>query len=134
MSTRQELTPPSLRRRDDVFVVTAPTARDNPLLHFQPPLFQFMQQREFGFTVRLAFGLILNPTQNVGQVLRQCVDFIPVARVVRPRNPWLDSSLSHADAAITVPLPFPVKLAVIRAATLPRPPAMPPFTRFPDGS
>ncbi|MGK4036931.1 MbeD/MobD family mobilization/exclusion protein, partial [Lactobacillus crispatus] len=63
------LTAQCIRRRDDVFVVTARTARDNPLLHFQATIFHFIQQREFGFTVRHAFGLNFNLTQNVGQVL-----------------------------------------------------------------
>ncbi|CSI31439.1 Uncharacterised protein [Shigella sonnei] len=86
------MTAQCIRRRDDVFVVTARTARDNPLLHFQATIFHFIQQREFGFTVRHAFGLNFNLTQNVGQVLVQCVDFIHVARVERQRNHWFDGA------------------------------------------
>ena len=86
------MTAQRIRRRDDVFVVTARTARDNPLLHFQATIFHFIQQREFGFTVRHAFGLNFNLTQNVGQVLVQRVDFIHVARVEWQRNHWFDGA------------------------------------------
>ena len=86
------MTAQRIRRRDDVFVVTARTARDNPLLHFQATIFHFIQQREFGFTVRHAFGLNFNLTQNVGQVLVQRVDFIHIARVEWQRNHWFDGA------------------------------------------